>query len=276
MLKVIQIPNWPGRLGNKILTTMLALYYGYKHNYDFIELPKTKQQFSNIYYIDLKENNDISFNLYEPIDKIKNKKIMEDFWNQTFSKINITTNIDKVIKKIKKIYTLPKPWEKYNENVLHIHIRSGDIMIKNNGYNMVQPPLAYYCNIIEERDWEKIIIVSEDILNPCINALLKKYKNIEYFGKNILDIDIMELLSSTNIVSGRGTFIPCLAFFMEDLITYHYPNDGDDRIHYFVEKHLHKKNVRRHDFKLYYKTIENLGGWNYSDAIKNAMLTIKN
>ena len=79
MLKVIQIPNWPGRLGNKILTTMLALYYGYKHNYDFIELPKTKQQFSNIYYIDLKENNDISFNLYEPIDKIKNKKIMEYF-----------------------------------------------------------------------------------------------------------------------------------------------------------------------------------------------------
>ena len=177
---------------------------------------------------------------------------MEDFWNQTFSKINITTNIDKVIKNKENIQ-LPKPWEKYNENVLHIHIRSGDIMIKNNGYNMVQPPLAYYCNIIEERDWEKIIIVSEDILNPCINALLKKYKNIEYFGKNILDIDIMELLSATNIVSGRGTFIPCLAFFMEDLITYHYPNDGDDRIHYFVEKHLHKKSVRRHNFKLYYK-----------------------
>ena len=75
---------------------------------------------------------------------------------------------------------------------------------------------------------------------------------------------------------GRGTFIPCLAFFMEDLLKFHYPNDGDDRIHHFINNHFGKKTLRHDDFKVYYKTIANLGGWNYSDTIKKAMLTIKN
>tara|TARA_Y100000816_G_scaffold292287_1_gene286793 strand:- start:4349 stop:5179 length:831 start_codon:yes stop_codon:yes gene_type:complete len=276
MLKVIKIASWPGRFGNKILTTALALYYGYENDYDFIELPKTKQQFSNTYYIDLKEDNDISLNHYEKIDKIKDKKIMPDFWDQDFYKLKMTMYKDKVMQKIKKLYTLPQKIKKSNEDTLHIHIRSGDIMKKNNGFYMVQPPLAYYCKIIEQKKWEKVIIVSEDTINPCINVLINKYKNVEYFGTNVLDIDLIELLSATNIVSGRGTFIPCLAFFMEDLLTFHYPNDGDYRIHHFIKKHFGKKALRHDDFKVYYKTIANLGGWNYSDTIKNTMLTIKN
>ena len=114
MLKVIKIASWPGRFGNKILTTALALYYGYENDYDFIELPKTKQQFSNTYYIDLKEDNDISLNHYEKIDKIKDKKIMPDFWDQDFYKLKMTMYKDKVMQKIKKLYTLPQKSKKSN------------------------------------------------------------------------------------------------------------------------------------------------------------------
>ena len=67
-------------------------------------------------------------------------------------------------------------FEKYTpllDGVLVIHVRSGDIFrvkIPHEGY--AQPPLSFYVNAISRFSPSKIIIVAEDILNPCVTALL--------------------------------------------------------------------------------------------------------
>ena len=43
---------------------------------------------------------------------------------------------------------------------------------------MVQPPCIFYENEINKKKWEKVVIVSEDTVNPCINYLVEKYENV--------------------------------------------------------------------------------------------------
>jgi hypothetical protein len=69
-----------------------------------------------------------------------------------------------------------------SDSTLYIHIRSGDIFSKPKPHKLyVQPPLSYYDHIITKMKPEHIILVSEDRLNPCINALLTKYTDKSQF-----------------------------------------------------------------------------------------------
>ena len=68
---------------------------------------------------------------------------------------------DDVLNFINNIYDFPKP-KLIDKDILHIHIRSGDIMEPGHRNGMVQPPCDYYCKEIEKRNWRKVIIISED------------------------------------------------------------------------------------------------------------------
>jgi hypothetical protein len=122
---------------------------------------------------------------------------------------------EEAVKIVKNIFIV-KPIQNKNKNELCIHIRSGDIFnkkdedISHDSY--IQPPLVFYRKIILSKDWEKIKIIAEDTLNPCINAIIsefnKKYK-IE-FNVRKLEEDVLDIISCHNIVYGTGTFVPCL------------------------------------------------------------------
>jgi len=103
-----------------------------------------------------------------------------------------------------------------NPNILHFHIRSGDIFSPGGGHSYyVQPPLQYYKNIINSKNWEKIIIVYEDDKNPCVNVLKNlKLDNMQFQSSSLIN-DIEQLCSSSNLAIGFGTF-GYLIYLMND------------------------------------------------------------
>jgi len=260
--KILKLTSYSGwGLGNQILSTAIAIEYGFKHNFDCIMLPD-KQQFYQKEKIILKDDLDLN--------KTPKNTYTESFGGFVEQSLKLGDNARDFIN---NIYDFPKP-KLIDKDILHIHIRSGDIMEPGKGNGMVQPPCDYYCKEIEKRDWKKVIIVSEDRLNPCIEYLTMKYPNVEYFGKNSLEIDIKELLSARNIMMGRGTFIPTLLLFMPNIESAHFPADGDDRIHNFILNHNPKIAIKHEEYSKYYKKLQEIGGWSYSEKIKNLMLTM--
>jgi hypothetical protein len=117
-----------------------------------------------------------------------------------------------------------------DESGLTIYIRSGDVFCRKSTLQVlkqakklktgirrvlfgthrvnafyIQPPLAFYNLIIEQRKWSRIQIVAQDLENPVISALIDRHEQAEYVPGN-LGADINKLLSAQNLVIGYGTF----------------------------------------------------------------------
>jgi hypothetical protein len=62
---------------------------------------------------------------------------------------------------------------------------------------------------LDSNNYKRIILISEDRLNPTVGELLKLYPNIE-FKIQSLEKDIKLLLASNNVIMSFGTFVPSL------------------------------------------------------------------
>ena len=157
---------------------------------------------------------------------IKNK-IFYRKYNLTIESSNISTynnnsliaNINffyyylnfKLLGNVNRFYILRKeilnnlPKVKIHPDDLFLYIRGGDIFI-NPISKYAQPPLCFYETILNQFNFRKVIIISEDKLSPIISILLKKYSYIKY-KKNYIKLDISVLTNSYNIVSAKSSFI---------------------------------------------------------------------
>ena len=213
---IIKLNSWYGRLGNNIkqIINGLHLMIGLKCNiiipplnmFDFSYLPKydnTVTQISN-------SNIDIDNNLFDQgdiIQKYKNLNIDNIF---KYNKKEVIINLRKIFKiKYKNV-------KKYDNNDLHIHIRTGDIFRNEVVSWYMQPPLDFYVKIIESRKFNNIYLLAEDNFNPTIDKLIEKYPNI-IWNKNNLNDDIKIIMGCKNIVFGIGSFIPNILYFNEGL-----------------------------------------------------------
>lgn len=98
-----------------------------------------------------------------------------------------------------------------NKNDLIIHIRSGDIFQHKGETDYApdysQPPLCFYQKILEQFKFSDIYIIAEDnIFNPVIEELRKKYPKIKY-NQNSLEIDLSYLIYGYNIVGSISSFL---------------------------------------------------------------------
>ncbi len=232
------ISLWRGRLGNNIIQIKncicIALYYNFNiiipyHNYfnkSYIEINKDINKTHKKIY------NETDFlYLYNII--INNKKLeFNKIFNEDIKKKSkiILLNIFKI-----KSCNL----EKLSENDLVIHIRGGDIFSDCPNPNYICPPLSYYINIISNKKYKHIYLISEDEKNPCIEKLKKLYKNIR-FKKRTLDIDIKLILRAKNIVISFGTFVPSLLILSSQIQNIYYPSYLPFSKFYFEKYNLHK------------------------------------
>ena len=114
--------------------------------------------------------------------------------------------------KINRFYILRKeiinnlPKVKINFDDLCIYIRGGDIFRNFNKSDLyyAQPPLCFYKRILNEFNFRKVTIISEDTSNPITPILLKDYSNIKY-NKNNIKLDISYLANSYIIKSDDFT-----------------------------------------------------------------------
>ncbi|MDR2082023.1 MAG: hypothetical protein LBP54_09120, partial [Campylobacteraceae bacterium] len=117
-----------------------------------------------------------------------------------------------MLQELKSGFNFTRHYEKQNNaDCLWIHFRSGDVFRGNGAHKLYgQPPLAFYEKIINERKWDTINLVSEDMGNPCLSFLQKRFidtgQNFELFSSD-LKSDIEHLLMAQNLVIARGSFI---------------------------------------------------------------------
>jgi hypothetical protein len=205
------ITNWLGRTSNNILQLIRAINYGYINKYNHILFPNHNLLNKNEINIDIQSLNNKNININNSFFYSKelnlqdpSPKLMKYYFNkyiQPILKLNLFNDID-------NINTI---------NDLYIHIRSGDCFAINAHKMYVPPPFSYYTKIIENKSWNKIIVVYEDAKNPCVNLLKNKnYNNIE-FHSSTLENDLNILSNCQNLVLGFGTF-GLLIYFLSNNI----------------------------------------------------------
>jgi hypothetical protein len=238
---ILKINNWFGRLGNNIIQLrniiLIAIYYGFN-----IEIPG--HPFFTTKFI--KINNDTNNDIY-----IDNEG-SNFFYSHKIKKFDVkcfNENIDAMKKILQDMCVFKIPPENPNfDNILTIHIRGGDLFSINPPHQYIPPPYEYYKNIIDENNYKKIIIISEDIKNPIIIKLQKIYPNI-LFQINNLTQDVEIILSSKNIVQSVGTFIPSLLLLSKNIRNIYSPSyiQMNETKHYFENINLIEKEYNNYN-----------------------------
>jgi len=116
---------------------------------------------------------------------------------------------------ILKTYVLPNcrfP-ELTPTDTLVIHMRGGDILRKSPpphaGY--VQPPLSFYKRVIEDCPVKDIIILTEEVPNPCAKIIQSIYPNCIIQTSTVIN-DVSTFLKATHVCfNSAGTFGRILA-----------------------------------------------------------------
>ena len=213
---ILYLRQWHNRLGNNLIQLFNALQLAVYYRCDVV-IPK--HNFLNKTYIKLNKSNKKK--------RVKIFTIAKDCFQikyipkKTWRCLNHNTHI---VKKILLSLFVYNPDRIYTDNDLIIHIRGGDIFDKNGkSVNYVTPPLSYYINIIDNNNYDRIVLISEDVLNPCVNELLSRYPNIE-FNIQSFEKDISILMSAINIVESFGTLIPMLCSLSNNIKTIYRPS----------------------------------------------------
>lgn len=115
---------------------------------------------------------------------------------------------------------------KIDKDTVVIHVRSGDIFIRTNYYcpvvsRYLQNPLKYYLDII--KDFDKVLVLTEDYLNPVLNELNK----IDKVEIKICSVEetIEVMLSAANLVSSGISSFPVACALLSDNIENFYCSD---------------------------------------------------
>ena len=157
-------------------------YYSHKRK-------KNKKGSNTIYYD--------SFNIFSYFYKIK-------------PEIRIHLLRNEIIKSLPKLNISKKD--------LYIHLRGGDIFKRYIHKSYAQPPLCFYTNILNNFDFDKIFMISEDKRNPVFNELIKKFNNIIYpTKKNSLAYDLSCLMNSYNLVGSISSFLNTIIILNSNL-----------------------------------------------------------
>tara|TARA_X000000368_G_C23036534_1_gene714811 strand:- start:1032 stop:1841 length:810 start_codon:yes stop_codon:yes gene_type:complete len=197
---IVKINSWYGRLGNNIHQVKNALHICFFYNANLL-IPY--HNYFNSTYIKLFDECDETEIVCD-----KSKK-GENFYHAFYTLIDTEVfkkNHLNVLNVLKNVFSSKVTNSFSSNNVLTIHIRSGDIFIKKPHPKYIPPPLTYYKTIIDTYKFDKIIILSEDTKNPVIKQLLKNYNNC-YYEKKTLKEDIDIILKSKNVVASIGSFI---------------------------------------------------------------------
>lgn len=212
---------WCGRFGNNIQQISNAIYFSSKNNFTFISpnnehinsfmIPFGEKLCpSNLFFFHVDSETDqgpahFGCNLDE-IRLIRRKICLE------YIKPNLKVNKDNI--------------KKIDKDTIVIHIRSGDIFSRDNYYcpvvsRYLQNPLKYYLDII--KDFEKVIVLTEDHLNPVIPEL-EKIEKVKIKICNVQET-IETMLSATNLATSGISSFPIACALLSDNIENIYCSD---------------------------------------------------
>jgi len=138
--------------------------------------------------------------------------------------------------------------KKLDHKTIVIHVRSGDIFNRKNYYcpvvsRYLQNPLYYYLEII--KDFDEVIVLTEDNLNPVLNELNKIDKitikicslqetiQIMLSARNLATSGISSFPIACALLSNNIENIYCSNFQLDEIISYKDFFDENVNIHIF-------------------------------------------
>ena len=215
----IIISNWSGRLGNNLIQLSNALYICLKYSCE-LEYPEHP----------LLKKASFAFNDHPP----------EQYYLSFFYDYNDCRNVMPTLKERRHIlqvyirdllnFDLDRQPQEDNPERLVLQIRSGDTF-RNHIPIYVPPPMSYYTKIMDQYQDRQMVIVCEDLSNPCIEALADRYTNCTIQSSD-LETDIRTIVNATNLVLSIGTFGFILAMLsrkIEKLYVNDIPRSIDDQ-----------------------------------------------
>ena len=207
------VSNWYGRLGNNIQQICNGILYSSVSGDGFFTPPhelidrividqelKTMVRPNRFFHYNTKNKDfDIDINyLYKNIGNVAKQYVVPSFK-----------------------FSIDKP---FDDDLLVIHIRSGDIFAHehNPPHDYVPNPLCYYLTLIE--DYEKVIVVTEpDNCNPIVDEL-RKIEKVEVQSKSVAE-DFATLMRAKNLASsGTGTFAVAAALCSSNIEKFYCTN----------------------------------------------------
>ena len=193
--------------GNQLTAFNKLIFYCEIIKCKNIILPKYNNLFINHTLYDKNYNIKISVGNSHKEIKVDSIRTLDYYFYYSFYNFKIENRLDIVKNEI--VNNLPKV--EINENDLVIHFRSSDIFYhKDNpshAPDYAQPPLCFYERILNNYNFSKIYLISiDDIYNPVIQKLRKKYKKIIY-KRNKMKIDLSYITRGYNIVASISSFL---------------------------------------------------------------------
>tara|TARA_B110000971_G_scaffold221756_1_gene270397 strand:- start:202 stop:6702 length:6501 start_codon:yes stop_codon:yes gene_type:complete len=212
----LKIHKWRDGLGHHILQVKNIIQIALYCNYNVI-LPE-HPYFTTTY---IRVNKEIGKD--SPI-----KDDIRDFCGQPRELSNIGSqvfneNIDKTLLLLKNIFKINDILVLKDNNLVIDMISNGLFSNKNNDSGCIMPPLSYYKDIIDERSFDQIIIISDDDKNPVIKELLKLYPNIQYTKENLVT-NVQYILGCKNIIEGYGTLTQEVLQMSKSIKNIYYPS----------------------------------------------------
>ena len=102
-----------------------------------------------------------------------------------------------------------------DDDTLTIHLRSGDVFGENPHPDYGQPPLSFYEEIIDSREWKKVLLIAEDTLNPCHQPILTYARDrqceVKTTGHELAEAT-QAICESKHLIASRGTFVPAVVY----------------------------------------------------------------
>lgn len=249
------ILQWCGRFGNNVQQISNAIFYCRENSLNFTS---PDNELINPISINFGNNNCHSALYFFHLPS-KLGHGLPDF------ELKSLENLFKQRREICQNYILPQLKINFDnvvdlgEDVVVMHIRSGDIFSRRNYYcpvvsNYLQNPLSYYEKIIS--DYDKVTVLTEDYNNPVIGELEKNPK-VEIKIMGIIEtIEVM--LSARNIVtSGVSSFAIACALLSNNIRKVYCSN-------LFVEEILNQRDLIDTDIdvRLINIDIDRYIGWN--------------
>jgi hypothetical protein len=250
------ISHWYGRLGNNIQQISNAIYFCKKNNINFYS---PNHELVQDFALRLGQDKDFTnrFFFYDGPYKDFDTDIIE--MNSARREICL-----KYIVPNFKFYIK----ESFDEDMLVIHLRGGDVYSTFPPNTYVPNPLSFYEKIIEK--YSDVLVVTEDYNNPVVKELSKKSKVL--LQSTTLENDFATLLRARHLaISGVGTFAIAAALCSVN-ITKLYCTD------IYLTEHLNPDMLKYSNIEINTTKLKNyikIGDWRNTDEQNKIILGYK-